>query len=108
VTSQWELVAPTATGQHNSFRDTAAAILLGLSGLRLALVPGRHLIASAVAGLAGSGLVLTGILAAHDNVSLAAVETTTGAAAIICAVTAAVSASGGRAPSTGGSAPTHD
>lgn len=98
LVSQWELVAHTATGRSNSFRDTAAVILLGLAGLRLALIPGRHVIASGVAGLVGAGLVVTGILATHDHVALAAVETTTGAVAIISAVTAAVSASGSRRP----------
>jgi hypothetical protein len=71
--SQWELVAPTATGRDNSFRDTALSIALGLGGMRTALSPGRHLITTSITGLAGTALILAGLLADHDHQGLAVV-----------------------------------
>ena len=89
--SQWELVAPTVTGRANSFRDTGLAILLGLTGLRTALAPGRHGIAATTAVLAGLGLVLGGLLAGHDHAGIAVVEVTSGCVAILCALSAYLS-----------------
>lgn len=89
--SQWELVAPTATGRSNSFRDTGFAILLGLGGLRLAVAGGRHPIVAGITALAGIGLVLSGLLADHNHVGLAAVEVTGGFLAVLCSVIAWVS-----------------
>lgn len=83
--SQWELVAHTTAGPANSFRETAAAILISLSGLRLALTPGRHLMAGAGAGTAGAGLVLTGVLAAHDHATVSALEATAGVVVVLAA-----------------------
>lgn len=87
----WELVAPTATGRSNSFRDTGLAILLGLGGLRLAVAPGRHSIAAGITLLAGPGLVLGGLLADHAHPGLAIVEVTSGCLAILCSLIAYVS-----------------
>lgn len=92
MVSQWELVPHTTTGRVNSFRDTAAAILISLSGLRLALTRGRHLMAVAVAGTAGAGLVLTGVLAAHDHATVSALEATAGVVVVLAAVIGATSA----------------
>lgn len=90
MVAQWELVAHTTAGRANSFRDTAAVILISLSGLRLALTPGRHLVAAAVAGLAGSSLVLSGVLAAHDHAAVAALEAVAGVVVVLGALTGAV------------------
>ena len=92
LVSQWELVAHTTTGRANSYRDTGVAIVLALTGLRLALTRGRHPVAAAVAGLSGLGLLLNGLLAGHDHLSLAVVETAAGAIALACAAGAALSA----------------
>ena len=94
--SQWELVAPTATGRGNSLRDTAVAIVLGLAGLRIAVVPGRHRIATGLTGLAGIGLILAALLADHDHQSLAVVEAAGGCVAALCSLAAAASPSAGR------------
>jgi peptidoglycan/LPS O-acetylase OafA/YrhL len=85
--AQWELVAPTTAGRDNSFRDTGLAILLGLAGLRmLTSRGGRHRVATAVALLAGLGLVLAALLTGHDRTGLAVVEAACGALAVLCAV----------------------
>jgi hypothetical protein len=86
--SQWELVAGTTTGRDNSYRDGALSILIGLGGLHLLVAPGRHLITSAVVALAGTGVVLGGLLAEHDHTGLAVVEVATGALAVLCALAA--------------------
>lgn len=91
IMSQWELVAPTATGRSNSFRDTGLAILLGLGGLRLAVAPGRHPIAASITLLAGLSLVLGGVLANHSHTGLAIVEVASGCLAILCSLIAYVS-----------------
>jgi hypothetical protein len=91
--SQWELVAPTATGRANSARDTALAIVLGLGGMRLALSAGRHLIVGSITGLAGAALVLAGFLADHDHAGLALVEVVGGGLAVLCSLTAIASPS---------------
>lgn len=88
VMSQWELVAHTATGRSNSFRDTGLAIVLGLAGLRLAVTPGRHSIAAGVTMLAGLALILGGLLADHDHVGLVIVEVTSGLLAMLCSLIA--------------------
>ena len=86
VVSQWELVAHDATGRSNSYRDTGLAILIGLAGLRLALSPGRHVVAGTVAAVAGAGLVLGGLLAVHDDGGLAVVEVACGALALVAVI----------------------
>ena len=91
--SQWELVAPSATGRENSLRDTALAIALGLGGLRIALSRGRHLIATSVIGLAGIALILVGLFADHDHQGLAVVEVASGFLAVLCSLIAAASPS---------------
>jgi hypothetical protein len=91
LVSQWELVAHTTTSRANSYRDTALAIVLGLSGLRLACTPGRHRVAAAAVALSGAGLVLNGLLADHDQLGLAVVETTAGAVAFLCAAATVLS-----------------
>jgi hypothetical protein len=91
--SQWELVAPSATGQDNSLRDTALGIAVGLAGLRTALSPGRHLITAGIAGLAGTALILAGLLAAHDHQGLAVVEVASGCLVALCSLIAAASPS---------------
>jgi hypothetical protein len=88
---QWEMVAPTTTGRSNSFRDTGLIILLGLSGLRVAVAAGRQVTAALIAGLSGLGLLLGGVLASHDHVALAIVEIATGGVAILCSLVAWVS-----------------
>ncbi|HVE24477.1 MAG TPA: hypothetical protein VNC22_03695 [Sporichthya sp.] len=93
VVSQWNLVAHNATGASNSFRDTVWAILLGLCGLRVAVVPGRHRIAAAVILISGLGLVLGGTLAEHDHLGLQLVEVTCGCLAVACALAAYLSPS---------------
>jgi drug/metabolite transporter (DMT)-like permease len=94
LVSQWEVVAHTATGRTNSYRDTALVVVLALTGLRLALTPKPHRVAAAVAGLAGLVLLLTGVLAGHDHTSLAVVEGTTGVLTLVCAAAAAFSPAG--------------
>jgi hypothetical protein len=94
--SQWELVAMSAVGHDNSLRDTGAAIVLGLAGLRISLSPGPHPIATGLAGLAGTGLVVAGLLADHDHQALAVIEMAAGCLAAFCCVTAAVSPSARR------------
>jgi hypothetical protein len=89
--SQWELVAPTATGRSNSFRDTGFAILLGLGGLRLAVAPGLHPIAASITIFAGLGLVLGGVLAHHSGTGLATVEVASGCLALLSSLIAFVS-----------------
>ena len=93
VVSQWNLVAHNATGASNSFRDTGWAILLGLSGLRVAVVPGRHRIAAAVILISGLGLVVGGMLAEHDHLGLQLVEVSCGCLAVACALAAYLSPS---------------
>ena len=93
VVSQWNLVAHNATGASNSFRDTGWAILLGLSGMRVAVVAGRHRISAAVILVSGLGLGLGGMLAEHDHFGLQMVEVTTGCLAIACALVAYLSPS---------------
>jgi hypothetical protein len=89
--SQWELVAPTVTGRVNGVRDTAIAIVLGLGGMRVALSPGRHLVASGTCGVAGTALALVGLMAEHDHQGLAVVQVSSGCLAVLCALTAAMS-----------------
>jgi hypothetical protein len=93
VVSQWNLVAHNATGASNSFRDTGWAILLGVSGLRVAVVPGRHRISAAVIVVSGLGLLLGGMLAEHDHRGLQLVEITSGCVALVCALAAYLSPS---------------
>ena len=93
VVSQWNLVAHNATGASNNFRDTGCAILLGLCGLRVAVVPDRHRIAAAVILISGLGLVLGGTLAEHDHLGLQLVEVTCGCLAVACALAAYLSPS---------------
>jgi hypothetical protein len=93
VVSQWNLVAHNATGASNSFRDTGWAILLGLSGMRVAVVAGRHRISAAVILVSGLGLALGGMLAEHDHFGLEVVEVTSGCLAVACALTAYLSPS---------------
>ena len=98
LVSQWELVAHTSTGRATSFRDTTAVILISLSGLRLALTPGRHLMAAALAGITGAALVLTSVLGAHDHPTVAALEAIAGVVVVLAALTAVVSAPSDRPP----------
>jgi len=93
VVSQWNLVAHNATGASNSFRDTGWAILLGLSGMRIAVVPGRHHIAAAAILISGLGLVIGGMLAKHEHLGLQLVEVTSGCLAVACALAAYLSPS---------------
>ena len=86
VGSQWELVAHNATGRSNSYRDTGLAILVGLAGLRFALSPGRHVVAGAIAAVAGAGLVLGGLLAVHDDGGLVVVEGVCGALTLVAVI----------------------
>lgn len=60
-------------------------IVIGLSGLRIALGSGRFIIAGTVVGLAGAGLVIGGILAERDREILAVVEVLCGAITIVIA-----------------------
>lgn len=98
LVAQWGLVAHTATGRTNSYRDTAVAIVLGLTGLRLALTPGHHNVAAGTIAVCGLGLFLNGLLADHDHMSLTILETAAGAVTLLCGVAAAVSPSTGRSP----------
>ena len=91
VVSQWNLVAHNATGASNSFRDTGWAILLGVSGLRVGIVAGRHRISAAVILVSGLGLALGGLLAEHDNFGLQLVEIASGCVAVACALAAYLS-----------------
>jgi drug/metabolite transporter (DMT)-like permease len=94
LVSQWVVVAHTATGRSNSYRDTALAIVLAFTGLRLALTRGPHRVAAVLTGLAGLVVLLTGVLAGHDHTSLAVVEGTTGVLTLVCAAAAAFSPAG--------------
>lgn len=88
LVSQWELVAQTVTGRETSWRSLGLAIILALSGIRLALTPGRRPFAAAAAVLAGATLVLGGVLAEHDRTSIAVVEGTCGAVAALAGLVA--------------------
>jgi hypothetical protein len=88
VVSQWNLVAHDAAGASNSFRDTGCAILLGVSGLRVAVATSRQLIASGGVLVAGLALVLGAVLAEHHHRGLQLVEVASGCLAVVCALVA--------------------
>lgn len=64
--SQWTLYANTVAGKEGTMRALGAGIVVGLAGLRLHL-SSRSLLAVALSALAGVGLVLGALLAAHDR-----------------------------------------
>ena len=84
--AQGTLVAQDPVGRTNSFRDTGVAIVSGLIGLRLAMVPGRHPVSAALAGLAGACLLLNGLVAQHHGTGLVVVETACGVLALLAAI----------------------
>jgi hypothetical protein len=61
--------------------------------MRIALSPGRHLITTSITGLAGTALILAGLLADHDHQGLAVVEVASGCLVVLCSLTAAASPS---------------
>ena len=86
--SQPWFIGHTATGGDSAARDAGAAILLGLSGLRIATGRGRHTIAVAIAALAGLGLLLGGLFADHSGTGIVVVEIGCGVLAILAAIAA--------------------
>lgn len=78
--------AHSANGHDSALRDTGLVILSGLAGIRIATGVGRHLMAVALATLAGLGLLLGGLFAQHDRTDLVIVETTCGVITIVLAL----------------------
>ncbi|MBA8803297.1 hypothetical protein FB382_001588 [Nocardioides ginsengisegetis] len=86
VVSQPWFLAHSANGHDSALRDTGLVILSGLAGIRIATGVGRHLMAVALATLAGLGLLLGGLFAQHDRTDLVIVETTCGVITIVLAL----------------------
>ena len=89
--SQPWFIGHTATGGDTAARDGGLAIIVGLSGFRIATAQGLPRIAIGVAALAGVGFVLGGLLAAHSGRGIPIVETAFGVLTIIASVVAALS-----------------
>lgn len=91
IVAQWGIVAHSATGRDNSFRDTGLAIVIGLCGVRLALPTGRHHLTVAITTAAGVCFVLVAFLAAHDHTAIAVLEATVGVLVVGAALSALAS-----------------
>lgn len=89
--SQPWLIGHTATGGTTAARDAGLAILVGLSGFRIATAQGLARVAVLIAFLAGVGLVLGGVFADHSGRGIPIVETAYGVFTILAVVAAALS-----------------
>lgn len=87
VGSEWTLMTDSLSGQNNGYVDTAAAIFLGLAGLRCAFSPGQHPRAGIVGALAGVGLVLQAIFASDEVDGLMVIRYGAGGIAIAAGLT---------------------
>ncbi|GAA1953194.1 hypothetical protein GCM10009798_10460 [Nocardioides panacihumi] len=94
VWTQWGISAEgTTTMRADSFRAVAAAIVLGLAGIRCVAGAGVHRVAGWVAALAGELLVLQGVFAPHQLLGRSVVEVMVGAVAVLAGVVVGVSSS---------------
>ena len=91
LAAEWQMFAATQAGRNNDFRDTGLAVILALTGLRLALSRGRHPVAVGVAAVAGLCLIFVGFLARHDHGAVAALEVVAGAIAVLVSLASGVS-----------------
>ncbi len=100
VLSQPWFIEHTATGRNTAVRDALLAILVALSGLRIATARGLPRVAIVVAALAGAGFVAGGLLAHHSGRAISAVETAFGVFTILATVAAVSSPAPRRGAST--------
>jgi hypothetical protein len=91
VGSEWTLMTDSLNGQNNGYIDTAAAIFLGLAGLRC-LSPGVHPVAGMIGALAGVGLLLQGVFASEQGIGLQFVRFGCGGIAVVAGLAVVVAA----------------
>lgn len=79
------LLGHNGVGQANSLSDAGLALVIGLSGIGIAVGRGRQLVPAALAGLAAVGLLLGALLAPHEGSGVVVVEAACGVATILLA-----------------------
>ncbi|CAN5520984.1 hypothetical protein BH11ACT8_BH11ACT8_28040 [soil metagenome] len=76
----------TSVGSANADRALGCAIVAAATGMRFLLSPGRHQVFAAAAGLAGGGLILSGVIASHDRAGTVPLDVTCGAVVVLAAI----------------------